>query len=231
MKQLPEPVRWRKKERLLAGFPRMTWKMFVVIYALAYADAQEWNWEPLYDVHHSTLQALIGHEWIYADDGLDGTRYRITSAGLAAFNAYNTPQPERGLCPRCHKNERHIFKTGRRAAYCADCLKKVRAGAARLKRPTSRPDRPCSRCHKRPRHVSKKGIVSTWCSHCKKVMSKKSARKSIARRYARIHAGEVILCADCHAEPVYVCGKTAYSYCYEHYTARQQAARNRSRKA
>jgi hypothetical protein len=204
---------------LRRGLPMMTSRMMAVLKELRTAQDSDTPFVMIVGVHKRTLNSLIARDWIVADPGLDGWRYRITGRGLKALAVYE-PVVKRtdGLCPRCGKRPRRLRKTGVLAPYCKQCerrmvRRKYALGIGRL-----RPEGTCARCHKRPRFVTSTGRVYCYCRHCKNLIRRHEHRRQRKQLLARILAGEHIACIKegCDA-PRHVFNNTVSDYCLQHW--------------
>lgn len=202
-------------QRRLKGYAPLSANMLRVLEDLKRAKDDEWPFIFLgEDVHKHTINALVRHNLIFGSEGLDGTRYTITAQGEKHLQVYSSKtRYNDGLCPTCRQRPKLIYETGLTAGYCEQCEKEYRRRRRQQGCRHVNPDRLCSICRERPVKIYSTGRARTWCEEChKKKRAEYRARKH-QRKLARIHNGEVILCARCGEKPVHYTDKYVNDLC------------------
>lgn len=222
-------ISWKR-----ANFPLCTPLMLDVLKRLRASKDAGQPFIRLDDVHGRTLRSLQTRDWIVRSLGVKGDRedvvYSITGRGLKACSIYEVPPEEYvqrrydNICCRCGQNERGTYASGQRKPYCDACQKKVAQRKHKLFGYQKKPGL-CPMCGIRQKHIEANGRVRSYCKPCRRKRSKQYRREKYKREYARVKAGDVLLCYRCHKRPRHVTGRTVQDYCYE-----CNVAYNRSRR-
>lgn len=169
------------------NLPPVTQTGIDVLLRLREAKQDGWPFIHLPDVHWHTTNALERKGWIFSSDGLDGTRYKITDAGLKALKVYERPARKfDGLCPTCRLRPRYQRKNGRLDPYCAECSNESNRRRYHLGRTRLKPDGVCARCKVSQRHTSRTGRTYSHCKTCLAAIK----REWVARKKAGIQVEE-----------------------------------------
>lgn len=216
MQTTPSDVNWGSRKR--RDLPLITPAMMVVLLFLRDAEAADFPFVKLDSVHMGTLKALTARYWMFASDGLDGIRYRITETGKRALEIY-VPTLRRydGMCPDCGVRPKPLTKSGRCAPYCSECQKVHTARKYAFKGKQVRPDSLCPRCEKRPRHVHPGGSIATYCTHCLPITKRRAKRRKRKQQLEFVKRGGFIKCRikDCE-NPVHHTDASIYQECEMH---------------
>ena len=212
-------ISWKR-----ANLPLCTDQMLDVLKRLRAAKEAERPFISLDDVHGNCLRALQKRDWIVRSLGVKGDRanvvYSITGRGLKACSIYEVPPGEYdqrrwdNICCRCGEHERGTYATGRRKPYCDACLKKIAKRRHDLFGYQKNPGL-CPACGIRQKHVMASGQVRSYCKPCRRKHAKQYREEKYKREYARVMAGEVLLCYRCHKRPRWLTGHTLQDYWFE----------------
>lgn len=205
-----------RKAKQRGDLPTMTGPMFDALYFLREHKRLGTPAAPLAypAVDCRTVRGLLERDWIFE---LPGTStYTITGRGEKALAAYAKSASRRdGICPRCKSAPRNVRDSGKKDAYCKDCLKAI----ARQKRARyfkrDKPARLCSRCKSAPQHRYSGGGWSTYCLECEREIGREKQVR-IRRAFAsRIRSGlsEVPTCPRCQKRPRQVFKDSVGHYC------------------
>lgn len=221
------------KSRRLLPFASMTPRMMDALIVLRDAKADGYPFIHLPDVDFRTLRALESEDraWVFGSDGLDGTRYTITRLGERALKAYQRP-PKRydNICPECNLRSKHVTKGGRKAGYCAVCLREQGKRKRALGISSKSPDSKCPRCKKRPRHQYPNGSINTYCTHCARVLKRLNKRRNRKLRLMDIQRGILPTCIKRGCDqPCHHTEKSVYDYCLPHWRQYMTAYNDRRR--
>lgn len=176
------------------------------------------EWVPLGfpQVEAGTLKAALSKDWIFASEGLDGIRYKLTARGEDVHLGYQGIRNRRDqICPRCGERERHIRRSGQRDGYCLECTRAVnRAKEARRRAKPHKP-RTCPKCRQADVHVYSSGRAAGYCYVCERERNRENTRKQRAAELERAHQGEVAPCVHCGQRPRVVTANAVSHYCAE----------------
>lgn len=118
-----------RNPRRLKGLPELPGGVRQLLAYLIACKAAGWEWVPLEypDVDPRTIRAAFDRDWIFRSEGVDGTRYKITSRGEEHYQLY-TPRRRRAdhLCPRCGIEPRYRRTSGKLHEYCRTCTRERR---------------------------------------------------------------------------------------------------------
>jgi len=205
--------------RQIDPWPLMTSYMMEVLDYLRRAKSEGWEFVTLENVPPQTLCSLFERDWIFASDGPDDTRYKITERGELAYKTYDRPKRHYDdICPTCGIRTKHVTKSGRKSAYCIECDNASKRANYKLKRPKVKVGRLCSRCNKRPVHVQAGGRAITYCLHCKNLRNRRRKKQDRKKDAQLAQQGIVKLCArpGC-TNPRHVQPSGVLDWCHEHY--------------
>lgn len=193
--QLPE---W--SSRKIVGLPRVTAAMFAALKFFDQQDDVGHLWLPREGIHGATLSALRRNDFLVRSDGLDGTKYQITTRGLYALQVCGLPlEPRRydDICPNCSERPVAYSSSGRRVGYCVECHREFSRRKFHRRGGMLKPGRLCPMCGERERHITPSGRVRPYCLECRRERAKDERRRKYERKLERIAAGEFIACIQC----------------------------------
>lgn len=190
------------------GYPPMYGNHLNMLARLVESEAAGYPWLEL-PLRKKAREKLLNADIITISiDPYTGKRaYKITLRGKRLLEAFQHKHRNDGLCPRCKREPRTEYKSGRVDTYCAKCSREIRRQKVT--------DQPCARCGEKPRAFTSNGLQSDYCEACGVIMRRRWRNKEMSRRRERIEAGQTVLCSRCGEKPVHVSGKVVYRYCTE----------------
>jgi hypothetical protein len=165
------------------GYAPMTPVMMQALIQLSAQDDVGYVWLDLADVHGNSKNAMRKRDWIVMSNGIDGTKYHITTRGVKALKHYQkTLRRKDGICPDCGINPVAYSADGKKQKYCRECYRKI--GRRKNKRNMRRYGQLCPTCKERERYVMPCGKVSAHCQECRRIASSKAYYR---RKQAQAH--------------------------------------------